>query len=71
VKTTQPKPVFTIIEAPNLEKDIFRRIGTAFVNRDESITVLLDALPLGGKLHIREPLPELPVSRESGDNLPT
>ncbi len=53
----EPKPVFTIIEAPNLEKDIFRRIGTAFVNRDESITVLLDALPLGGKLQIRQPRP--------------
>jgi len=30
------------------------RVGTAFANRDGSVNVYLDALPLGGKLQIRE-----------------
>ena len=29
------------------------KIGVAFVNKDESLNVLLDALPIDGKLHIR------------------
>ena len=33
---------------------IWVRIGTAFVNKDESLNVWLDALPLDGKLHCRE-----------------
>jgi hypothetical protein len=31
------------------------RIGMAFVNRDGSLNVRLDAVPLTGQLHIREP----------------
>lgn len=30
------------------------RVGTAFVNRDQSINVFLDALPQNGKLQVRE-----------------
>lgn len=45
--------VYTIIE--NGEgRNFWRLIGDAFTNRDESITVLLDALPINGWLHIRE-----------------
>ncbi len=50
----RPKGVYVIIEKDTLEKPVFRRIGTAFVNRDASINVYLDAVPLGGKLHIRD-----------------
>lgn len=49
-----PKAVFTIIEGENLDKPIFRRIGSCFINRDESFNVILDALPVSGKLHIRD-----------------
>jgi len=35
-------------------KAIWTKIGIAFVNRDQSLNVLLDMLPLNGKLHIRE-----------------
>lgn len=49
-----PKAVFTIIEGESLEKPIFRRIGSCFINRDDSMNVILDALPVSGKLHIRE-----------------
>ena len=48
------KAVFTIIENEKLEKPIFRRIGTGFVNRDASLNIFLDALPVSGKLHIRD-----------------
>lgn len=34
-------------------KNIWTKIGIAFVNRDDSLNVMLDALPLSGKLHIR------------------
>jgi hypothetical protein len=49
-----PKAVFTIIEGEHLDKPIFRRIGSCFTNRDDSLNVILDALPVSGKLHIRE-----------------
>ena len=48
------KAVFTIIENDRLEKPFFRRIGTGFVNRDDSLNIFLDALPVSGKLHIRD-----------------
>ena len=65
----KPKGVFTIIEADNVERPIFRRIGTAFVNQDHSLNVLLDASPISGKLHIRELLksPSTLVQGESDD----
>ena len=50
-----PKAVYVIIENERLEKPFFRRVGTAFVNKDDSLNVHLDALPLHGRLHIREP----------------
>ncbi|MEM9189727.1 MAG: hypothetical protein AAGF12_11160 [Myxococcota bacterium] len=49
----QPKHVFTIIERSNGSKH-WLRIGTAFVNRDGSLNVVLDAFPSNGKLQIRE-----------------
>lgn len=33
---------------------IWVRAGSAFVNKDGSMNVLLDVLPLDGKLHVRE-----------------
>ena len=55
------KAVFTIIEDEKLERPLFRRIGTAFVNRDGSYNVFLDALPVNGKLHIRDVQSEDPA----------
>ena len=51
---TKVKAVFTIIENERLERPLFRRIGTGFVNRDGSINIVLDALPVSGKLHLRD-----------------
>lgn len=36
------------------EKAIWTRIGIAFVNKDDSLNVLLNTIPLDGKIHIRD-----------------
>jgi hypothetical protein len=36
-------------------KDYWTRIGVAFENRDGSLNVVLNYIPLDGKLQIREP----------------
>ncbi len=42
-------------EKPNEEKRTWWvKAGTAWVNRDGSLNVYLDVLPLDGKLHVRE-----------------
>jgi hypothetical protein len=46
--------VYTIRERSGLEKPIWLRVGVAFVNRDGSFSLYLDAQPLDGKLHMRE-----------------
>jgi len=48
------KDVFTIIEKEGWDKGIWTRIGTAFDNRDGSLNIFLDALPVNGKLQVRE-----------------
>ena len=49
------KIVYVITERN--EKSFWTRIGVAFVNRDGSINVQLDALPVSGRLQIREDEP--------------
>jgi len=49
------KDVFTIVK--NGEKDYWNQIGKAFLNRDGSLTVKLNALPTNGQLNIRDPRP--------------
>ncbi len=48
------KDVYTIVERPGAEKKYWVRIGRAFVNRDQSINVRLDAMPVNGNLQIRD-----------------
>jgi hypothetical protein len=38
-------------------KKYWHRVGVAFVNRDGSLSVKLEALPVSGELHIRDYLP--------------
>jgi len=47
------KDVYTVVR--NGEKDFWNRIGNAFVNKDGSLNVKLNAFPVNGELHIREP----------------
>ncbi len=46
------KVVYAITERG--EKSFWTRIGVAYTNRDSSITVKLDALPISGTLQIRD-----------------
>jgi hypothetical protein len=49
----QRKDVFTIVK--NGKANFWNRIGSAFVNKDGSLTVRLNALPVNGELQIRDP----------------
>ncbi|MFH1727892.1 MAG: hypothetical protein ABIA04_05680 [Pseudomonadota bacterium] len=48
------KDVFTIIEKGEGEKSFWVKVGAAFTNRDDSLTIYLDALPTNGRLQVRE-----------------
>ena len=50
----QRRVVYTIVDRPNSAKGFWVKIGSAFINHDNSINVYLDALPVNNKLHIRE-----------------
>lgn len=52
--THRLKAVYNIQEKSYLDKPIWLRVGTAWVNRDNSINVTLDEFPQNGKLHIRD-----------------
>jgi hypothetical protein len=48
--------VYAVPESKDGEKTFWPRIGSAYTNRDGSINLLLDALPLGtNTLQVREP----------------
>ena len=49
---SRPKVVYAIIDRP--PRKHWLRIGLAFVNRDGSLNVRIDAVPLTGHLHIRD-----------------
>jgi len=49
------KDVFTITENnDDSKKDRWTNVGVAFENKDGSLNVILNALPVSGKLQIRE-----------------
>ena len=48
------KHVFTIIDRPS-GKAYWARVGSGWINRDGSISVRLDSLPVNGTLQIRDP----------------
>ncbi len=53
-KTVDHKNVYTVVDSKS-GKAIWVKIGAAFTNRDGSLTVRLDALPLNGTMQVREP----------------
>ncbi len=52
------KDVFSINDGLNASeqegKNRWTKVGVGFVNRDSSINVILDAIPINGRLHIRD-----------------
>jgi len=62
--------VYVIREYTNSEgkpDSWWSRIGTAFVNKDGSLNVELDAVPVNGKLHIREEQKRDDSNQRGGD----
>jgi hypothetical protein len=55
-QTSTPKDVFQIREDGG--KSYWTKIGAAFTNRDGSLNAYLDALPLNGKIQIRDRKPK-------------
>ena len=47
------KNVYSIIEREN-DHNIWVKVGVGWINRDGSINIRLDALPLGDRLQIRD-----------------
>jgi hypothetical protein len=50
----QPKFKVAYVITERNDKTYWNRIGVAFTNKDGSINVKLDALPIGGTLQIRD-----------------
>ena len=61
------KVVYAVIERG--PKKHWLRIGIAFVNKDGSLNVRLDAVPLTGQLHIRDE-PSRPPTAEPVADVP-
>jgi hypothetical protein len=49
----KPWIAYNVIDKPGLTNRIWMRVGMAWLNRDGSINVVLDALPLGGRIQLR------------------
>jgi hypothetical protein len=53
------REVYTVINGASADqKGRWVRIGVTFLNKDGSESVLLDALPVNGKLQLRTPKPK-------------
>ncbi len=60
----KPWGAFNIVERGS--KHFWNRVGSAFLNRDGSYNIYLDALPRDGKIQIRE-ITERDHGKESGE----
>lgn len=47
--------VYTIVEGKKDQKDYWLRVGSAWENSDGSINIDLKALPVNGRLQVRQP----------------
>lgn len=57
------KEVYVVTDRGDQHKSWWSRIGVAFVNKDNSLNVILDAIPLTGRIQIRDRVE--PLLRES------
>lgn len=62
---------FCVIEGGRGQRDYWTRIGAAFTHENsDGLSILLDALPINGKIVLRTPLPpkaETETAEESAD----
>jgi hypothetical protein len=67
--------VFSIKEIPETQKEekktVWVKAGSAFLNRDGSLNVYLDVLPLDGRLHVREALDDKRADNNSNNSRTT
>ncbi len=61
------KVVYTIVQRARDGKKFWLRIGAAFTNRDGSLNVHLDAMPVNGQLQIRDYQPLEDRKRSDAD----
>ena len=65
---TKTLKVYTIVKAEKEgQKDFWQNIGRAYENKDGSLNVRLNALPINGQLHIREDK----TDKDSRDDTPS
>jgi hypothetical protein len=50
----RPWIAYNVIDKPGMKNRVWMRVGMAWLNRDGSISVVLDALPVGGRIQLRE-----------------
>lgn len=55
--TNPRKAVYTIVDNAKSGKAFWQKIGAAFTNRDGSLTLKLNALPVNGSMHVRDETP--------------
>jgi hypothetical protein len=55
----KPWVAYHITNRPGMKGRVWSRIGTAWLNRDGSISLLLEAIPIDGKVNIREPIKDV------------
>lgn len=48
------KDVFAVSDRGEEGKSYWSKIGVAFVNKDDSLNVVLDCVPMTGRIHIRD-----------------
>jgi hypothetical protein len=51
---TKAWAAFNVIDRPGQKGRIWSRVGSAWVNGDGSITLVLDSFPVGGRIQLRE-----------------
>lgn len=52
------KDVYAIDDGSGKQQSSWTKIGIGFVNKDDSINVVLNAIPLGGRMQIRNRKPK-------------
>lgn len=57
MQTKQTKEVYSIIKREGKDS-YWLKLGIAFVNKDGSLNVLLNAFPVNAELHIRDSKPQ-------------
>jgi hypothetical protein len=61
------KIAYTVVERNKDGRKFWVRVGAAFVNRDGSLNVRLDAMPVNGELQIRDYQPREARENPSGE----